>query len=342
MRRFPHPGFEKRSAGTIPHVRNERKTPDGTQQETTDIDFSPECMEAFDRLVTLAHQLSAVLTGDELSPETGKTQTPRSAGADHGHALFPASHRPGRSARAVLLGEVAEPDPVHAHPCPSRCVTRRWRRWCLEGVMKDRPPLRLACANHLSPARRGRGSANHQAARFPSETSKPPRGGDSISSPPSTGRGGEVRRTETEWGSTDAVGSTPPPSPISASRNDATRRSVARQSAMAPILSTNQRSDGMHLGEGGGRHHQPAEGDVAGEIDRRGDHDRRHHRHPAITRREPLQPDRRRHDLAASPGSPPSRSRAACPSPRPRLRRGDVADVVAGAHQRDAHSASRA
>ena len=43
-----------------------------------DIDFSPECMEAFNPLETLAHQLAAVLTGDELSPE-GKTQTPRSA-----------------------------------------------------------------------------------------------------------------------------------------------------------------------------------------------------------------------------------------------------------------------
>ena len=47
-------------------------------KKQADIDFSPECMEAFGRLVTLAHELSAVLTGDKLSSETGKTQTPRS------------------------------------------------------------------------------------------------------------------------------------------------------------------------------------------------------------------------------------------------------------------------
>jgi len=47
------------------------------RNKKSDIDFSPECMEAFDRLVTLAHQVSAMLTGDALSPE-GKAQTPRS------------------------------------------------------------------------------------------------------------------------------------------------------------------------------------------------------------------------------------------------------------------------
>jgi hypothetical protein len=44
----------------------------------SDIYFSPECMEALDRLGTLAHQVSAPLTGDKLSPE-GKAQTSRSA-----------------------------------------------------------------------------------------------------------------------------------------------------------------------------------------------------------------------------------------------------------------------
>jgi hypothetical protein len=52
------------------------------------IDFSPECMEAFDRLGALAHQLAAVLTGDELSPETGKTQTPRSQALTMGMLAF--------------------------------------------------------------------------------------------------------------------------------------------------------------------------------------------------------------------------------------------------------------
>ena len=53
-----------------------------------EIDFNPECMEAFDRLVTLAHQLSAVLAGDELSPETGKAETPRSAALAMGMLAF--------------------------------------------------------------------------------------------------------------------------------------------------------------------------------------------------------------------------------------------------------------
>ena len=85
-------------------------------KKRTDIDFSPECMEAFDRLATLAHRLSAVLTGDELSSETGKTQTPRSQALTMGMLVFPAPHRPRRSEGAVLRGGVAEPDPVHAHP----------------------------------------------------------------------------------------------------------------------------------------------------------------------------------------------------------------------------------
>ena len=57
-------------------------------KKRTDIDFSPECMEAFDRLATLAHRLSAVLTGDELSSETGKTQTPRSQALTMGMLAF--------------------------------------------------------------------------------------------------------------------------------------------------------------------------------------------------------------------------------------------------------------
>ena len=58
------------------------------RNKKSDIDFSPECMDAFDRLVTLAHQLSAVLTGDALSPETGKTQTPRSQALTMGMLAF--------------------------------------------------------------------------------------------------------------------------------------------------------------------------------------------------------------------------------------------------------------
>ena len=43
-----------------------------------EIDFSDECMEAYDRLVALAHELSAMLTGDALEPETGECRTSRS------------------------------------------------------------------------------------------------------------------------------------------------------------------------------------------------------------------------------------------------------------------------
>ena len=57
------------------------------RNKKSDIDFSPECMEAFDRLVTLAHQVSAMLTGDALSPE-GKAQTPRSVALTMGMLYF--------------------------------------------------------------------------------------------------------------------------------------------------------------------------------------------------------------------------------------------------------------
>ena len=45
----------------------------------------------------------------------------------------------------------------------------------------------------------------------------------------------------------------------------------------------------LDLGEGPGRHHQPAEGDAAAEVERRRDEDRRHDREPAIARGDPGQ-----------------------------------------------------
>ncbi|HEY6632074.1 MAG TPA: hypothetical protein VIZ90_11530 [Rhizobiaceae bacterium] len=65
----------------------------------SDIDLSPESMEACERLIALAHQLSAVLTGDALSPETGQVETPRSAALVMGMLAF-------------LLR--ADPDDLHA------------------------------------------------------------------------------------------------------------------------------------------------------------------------------------------------------------------------------------
>ena len=43
-----------------------------------EIDFSGECMDAFDRVVALAHRTASLLSGDPLSAE-GKAETPRSA-----------------------------------------------------------------------------------------------------------------------------------------------------------------------------------------------------------------------------------------------------------------------
>ena len=53
-----------------------------------DIEFSEESMEAYDRLVGLAHDLSSMLTGDPLSPETGECQTSRSRAMTMGMVYF--------------------------------------------------------------------------------------------------------------------------------------------------------------------------------------------------------------------------------------------------------------
>ncbi|WP_353641922.1 hypothetical protein [Mesorhizobium sp. WSM2239] len=71
-----------------------------TRKSRQDIEFSPECGAAYERLIVLAHRLSALLTGDALSPD-GLTDTPRSqalamsmiffllrAGPDDLHAMF--------------------------------------------------------------------------------------------------------------------------------------------------------------------------------------------------------------------------------------------------------------
>ena len=74
---------------------------------------------------------------------------------------------------------------------------------------------------------------------------------------------------------------------ISAARKFATRRSVARQSAIALKLSTNQRSEPCGLRERGRRHHHAAERGLAAEIQRRGDEDRHDARDPAESGRHP-------------------------------------------------------
>lgn len=71
-----------------------------TRKTKLEIEFNPECKAAYERLLALAHRLSALLTGDALSAD-GTTDTPRSqalamsmilfllrAGPDNLHAMF--------------------------------------------------------------------------------------------------------------------------------------------------------------------------------------------------------------------------------------------------------------
>jgi hypothetical protein len=69
----------------------------------SDIDFSPECMEAYERLGALAHQLASVLSGDGLSPE-GKAETPRSLALVMGMLYFPLRTDPD-DLRALFFSE---------------------------------------------------------------------------------------------------------------------------------------------------------------------------------------------------------------------------------------------
>lgn len=57
------------------------------RRKQPDIEFSPECKAAWDRLTMLAHQLACRLTGDPLSPD-GKAQTPRTAALVMGMVAF--------------------------------------------------------------------------------------------------------------------------------------------------------------------------------------------------------------------------------------------------------------
>jgi hypothetical protein len=59
-----------------------------TRKTRPEIEFSPECQAALDRLVALAHQLAAMLPGDSLSPETGLTDTPPSQALAMGMICF--------------------------------------------------------------------------------------------------------------------------------------------------------------------------------------------------------------------------------------------------------------
>jgi hypothetical protein len=53
-----------------------------------EIEFSPECGKAYARLVALAHQLAAMLSGDPLAADTGLADTPRSQALAMGMVHF--------------------------------------------------------------------------------------------------------------------------------------------------------------------------------------------------------------------------------------------------------------
>ena len=74
-----------------------------------------------------------------------------------------------------------------------------------------------------------------------------------------------------------------------ARRKAPTRNRVARQSAMFPTLSTNQREDFLHLIEGPDRHQQSAKRQVSGKIGGSRHNDRRHQHEPAIASGDPGQ-----------------------------------------------------
>ncbi len=59
-----------------------------TRKKPAEIDISPECEEAYERLVTLADHLSAMLTGDPASPETGIAYSARSHALATGMIYF--------------------------------------------------------------------------------------------------------------------------------------------------------------------------------------------------------------------------------------------------------------
>ncbi len=76
---------------------------------------------------------------------------------------------------------------------------------------------------------------------------------------------------------------------INAWRKPPTRKSVARQSAITPKLSTNHRSDCWYLIERANGHEQPTKRKIPGEVSGRCYDDRRDDREPSIAGRDPSQ-----------------------------------------------------
>ena len=134
----------------------------------------------------------------------------------------------------------------------------------------------------------------------------------------------------------DAAGGLTEARPWSASalRKLATRRNVARQSAMLEKLSTNHRSDVCTWLKAPTSHHQLTEAHLAAEIARRCDQDRRDDREPAVAGRDPGEPGRRaptmRRDTSRRSRTP---HRGALLIGLAAVNR-DAFDLLVGAHQR--------
>ena len=87
-----------------------------TRKTRPEIEFSPECQVALDRLVALAHQLAAMLTGDSPS-ETGLTDTPPSQALAMGMICFLMRADP-EDIRAALFAEKS-PGELPFRPFPA-------------------------------------------------------------------------------------------------------------------------------------------------------------------------------------------------------------------------------
>jgi hypothetical protein len=75
-----------------------------TRKKTAEIELSPECAEAYERLVDLASRLAAMLTGDPACPDTGIADSARSHALAMGMVYFLLRCDP-RDIEAVFSGE---------------------------------------------------------------------------------------------------------------------------------------------------------------------------------------------------------------------------------------------
>jgi hypothetical protein len=73
-------------------------------RKKTEIEFSTDCKEAYQRLLSFAERLSAMLTGDLASPETGVPYTARANALTMSMMLFLLRADPG-DIHALLFAE---------------------------------------------------------------------------------------------------------------------------------------------------------------------------------------------------------------------------------------------